>query len=405
MRKLPYLISLLSVSCLLVMKSPAAAQQAALKDFPKLSSTQGFLWKAPVPGRGHSSPIVVGDRVYLTTADKDQQVQSVLAFARANGKLLWNTKVSQGGFPAKNHPKNTEATPTVACDGERLFASFFHHGAVHVTALDFAGRTIWSKPAGAFNPRKYEYGYAPSPLLYGHTVIVSAEYDGESFLTGLNRSDGQQTWRTARPANISFSSPVVANIAGKDQLLISGGEEVSAFDPTSGKPLWAAPGTTTATCGTAVWEHDLVFASGGYPGSQTVAIRGDGSGKVVWKNNQRLYEQSLLAYKGYIYGLTGQGIAYCWRAGDGQEMWKQRLKGPVSASPVVAGDNIYWANELGTLYVFEAKPDKFNLIAENQLGTDSFPSPAICGGQVFLRVADNSSGTRQETLYCFGKPQ
>jgi outer membrane protein assembly factor BamB len=147
----------------------------------------------------------------------------------------------------------------------------------------------------------------------------------------------------------------------------------------------------------------LVIASGGFPGSETVAIRADGSRAVAWKNNQRCYEESLLAYKGYVYALTGQGIAYCWRASDGQEMWKHRLRGPVSASPVVAGDNIYWANELGTLYVFKTDPYKFDLVAENQVGTDSFPSPAICGGQIFLRVGDSSSGKRQEFLYCFGK--
>ena len=191
--------------------------------------------------------------------------------------------------------------------------------------------------------------------------------------------------------------------AGKDQLLISGGDKVSSFDPATGKALWNAPGTTAATCGTAVWEGDLVFASGGYPGAETVAVRADGSRIVAWKNVQRLYEQSLLAHDGHVYALTGAGIAFCWRATDGQEMWRQRLKGPVSASPVIAGDNIYWPNELGTLYVFKANPEKFDLVAENQIGTDSFPSPAICGGQIFLRVGDSSSGKRQEFLYCFGR--
>ena len=112
-----------------------------------------------------------------------------------------------------------------------------------------------------------------------------------------------------------------------------------------------------------------------------------------------------MAHNGYVYAFTGPGIAFCWRASDGREMWRQRLKGPVSASPVVAGDNIYWANELGTLYVFKANPGAFELVAENQVGTDSFPSPAICGGQVFLRVGDSTSGTRREFLYCFGQPQ
>jgi outer membrane protein assembly factor BamB len=369
------------------------------------SDTGGYLWRTPVPGRGHSSPIVVGDRVFLATADESLQIQSVLAFNRADGELLWNEKISQGGFPAKNHPKNTEATPTIACDGDRLFATFFHHQAIHVSALNLDGKKLWNKSVGAFNPKRYEYGYAPSPLVYHDTVIISAEYDGKCFLVALRHNNGQEVWRTLRPANISFSSPVVAHLSGKDQLLLSGGDQVAAFDPASGKPLWTAKGTTTATCGTAVWLNDVVFASGGYPGSETVAIRADGSGSVVWKNNQRLYEQSLLAHDGFIYALTGSGIAFCWRATDGREMWRQRLKGPVSASPVLAGDNIYWANELGTLFVFKADPDKFELVAENQVGTDSFPSPAICGGQIFLRVGDSASGKREEFLFCFGHPR
>jgi outer membrane protein assembly factor BamB len=371
----------------------------------EFSDTDGYLWKAPVPGRGHSSPIVVGDRVYLTTADEARQIQLVLAFDRANGNLVWHERISQGGFPASIHPKNTQATPSIACDGERLFASFFHHQAIHVTALGLDGKRIWQKSVGAFNPKKYEYGYAPSPVIYRQTVIISAEYDGASFLVALRRDNGQQVWRTPRPVNISYSSPVVAHVAGRDQLFLSGGDQVASFDPGSGKPLWSAPGTTTATCGTAVWDHDKVFASGGYPGAQTIAIRADGSGREAWKHNQRLYEQSLLAHNGYVYAFTGPGIVVCWRASDGREMWRQRLKGPVSASPVVAGENIYWANELGTLYVFKASPDSFELVAENQVGTDSFPSPAICGGQIFLRVGDSTSGTRQEFLYCFGRPR
>lgn len=369
------------------------------------SDAGGYLWKIPVPGRGHSSPVVVGDRVYMTTADESAQTQSVLAFARRDGKPIWNELLSKGGFPAKNHPKNTEATPTIACDGEQLYVSFFHHEAIHVTALNLDGQTVWHKNAGHFNPQRYQYGYAPSPVLYRDKVIVLAEYDGDSFLAAFDRRDGREVWRTHQPTNISFSSPVIAHVAGKDQLIFSGGDKISSFDPATGKPLWSAPGTTTATCGTAVWEGDVVFASGGYPGSETVAMRADGSGAALWKNNQRCYEQSMLAHEGYLYALTGQGIAYCWRTADGREMWKKRLQGPVSASPVLAGGNIYWANELGTLYVIKADPANFELVAENHVGTDSFPSPAICGGQIFLRVGDSSSGTRQEFLYCFGEPK
>ncbi len=421
-----------ALSCLLIGQQESLAQDRGIADFAKLSaendwpwwrgptrngiasttavptkfSPEDALWRTPVPGRGHSSPIVVGDRVFLTTADMQAKSQSVLAFDRATGSKQWQVEISRGGFPARNHPKNTEATPTVACDGERLFVAFFHHEKIEATALDLDGKMLWQKTAGPFDPKKYEYGYAPSPLVYRGSVIVAAEYDGQSFLVALDRASGDELWRTKRPFNISFSSPVVGHIAGRDQLLISGADKIDSYDPATGKPLWSTTGTTQATCGTLVWEGDSVIASGGYPKSQTLAVKADGSGRVLWDNNQNCYEQSLLASGGYVYALTGRGILFCWRIRDGQEMWKQRLQGPVSASPVLAGGHVYWANELGTLYVFKPNPGKCEVVAENKIGDDAFPSPAICGGQIFLRVGRKQpGGGRQEMLYCFGEPR
>jgi outer membrane protein assembly factor BamB len=231
---------------------------------------------------------------------------------------------------------------------------------------------------------------------------VAAEYDGQSYLAALDRRTGEPVWRTPRPFNITFSTPVVAHVAGRDQLLLSGANKVVSYDPKTGAELWSTPGTTLATCGTMVWDDDVVIASGGYPKAQTLAIRADGSGKVLWKNNQKCYEQSLLAHAGYVYALTDGGTIYCWRLGDGQEMWKQRLQGPVSASPVLAGGHIYWANELGVMYVIRPNPEQFELVAENQLGQHAFASPAISGPQIFLRVGSETDGKLQETLYCLG---
>ena len=367
----------------------------------KLSDSDNLVWKVKVPHRGHSSPIVVGNRVFLTTADEAEQIHSVLGFDRATGKLLWQTEVNRGGFPERNHKKNTEATPTVASDGERIFATFYHHDKVAIITLDFDGNKVWERDVCRFRPKLYEYGYAPSPILYQNNLIISAEYDGDSFLTALDRKTGNQVWQTQRPTMITFSTPVIGKIAGKDQMLISGALKVSSYDPSTGNPLWSADGTTLATCGTMVWDGDIVVASGGYPKPETIAIKADGNGEVVWQNNQKCYEQSLLAFEGHVYAITDSGVAFCWRVSDGKEMWKQRLKGPISASPVLAGGHIYWANELGTIYVFRPTPDRFDLVAENQVGTDSFPSPAICGGQIFLRVGETTSGARQEWLYCF----
>ena len=415
----------------LILHDDAPAADRGIADFPKLSAEKDWpywrgpsrngiaasglsvptefgndknvIWKTPVPGRGHSSPIVVGNMVVLETADEQEKQHSVVAFDRSAGKQLWKTDLTQGGFPAKNHAKNTEATSTVACDGERLFVTFFHAKTVVCTALDFKGKKIWQEVVGPFNPQRYEYGYAPSPTLYRNSVIIATEFDGTSAITALDRATGKQLWKTPRRDSITFSTPVVAHVAGKDQLLISGAEKVTSYDPANGKKLWDVDGTTHATCGTMVWTDDIVVASGGYPKAETIAVKADGSGKVLWKNQQKCYEQSMLALDGFIYALSDIGVMFCWRASDGQEMWKQRLAGPVSSSPVLAGGHIYQANESGTWYVFKPKPEKFELVAENQLGDEAFPSPAVAGNQLFIRTATRSGGKRQEWLYCFGK--
>lgn len=325
-----------------------------------------------------------------------------MAYDLTDGSALWQRELNRGGFPQNNHKKNTEATPTVASDGQRLFITFFHHKRIELSALDLQGQPLWQRDVGAFDPKMFEYGYAPSPLLYGDYVIVAAEYDGESAVSAYERSSGNQAWRAPRPSSISFSSPVVAHVAGRDQLLISGQGKVCSYDPHNGQALWEVIGTTAATCGTVVWSSENVFASGGFPKAETIAVRGDGS-QVVWRNTQKLYEQSMILIDGYLYGLTDKGVLYCWRANDGQEMWRERLSGPVSASPVFAGGHVIWANEAGTFYVFRPNSERFELVAENRLGDEAFASPAVAGNRLLVRVADSRNGQRTETLYCIGQ--
>lgn len=359
------------------------------------------MWKTPVSGRGHSSPTIVGDRIFLQSADEQSQAQFVLAFDRKSGDQLWKTEVSQGGLP-KAHNKNTHASPTIACNGRLLFASFVHHDAVHLFALDMDGNELWKQKLGSFAPQKYQYGYAPSPTLYGSNVIVAADTDVGGFITARSQSDGSEVWTTQRPGELSYSSPIVTTIAGKDQLLISGGYKIRSYDPETGSENWSVDATTMATCGTIVWDGSMVFASGGYPKAETVGVRAD-TGQVVWRNGQKCYEQSMLAFGGHVYAVTDRGFAYCWDALSGDEKWRGRLSGPISASPILAGGNIYLSNEAGTTYVFKGSSDSFELVAENQLGDEAFATPVICSGRIYLRVADSSGGSRQEYLYCIGE--
>lgn len=366
------------------------------------ADTSVLKWKAPIPGRGHSSPIVVGSRIFLSSADEARSLQFVLCLDLQTGKQLWQQTLSEGGFPSDNHAKNTEASPTIASNGQTLFVTFFHHQKIELVALDLDGHVQWREDVCAFNPRQFEYGYAPSPVLYQNLVIVAAEYDGPSFLVALEQADGREVWRTPRPASISFSTPMVIHVAGRDQLVISGQNQVMAYDPSNGQQMWQVEGTTMATCGTAISSGNLVIASGGYPKAETLAIKADGSAQVVWRNNQKCYEQSMIVVDGFVYALTDKGIMYCWDAADGTEKWRERLAGPVSASPIYAGGHIYWSNEAGSMYVLKPNPERFELVAENRVGNSAFASPAVTGNQILLRVGEKQAGQLREFVYCFG---
>jgi outer membrane protein assembly factor BamB len=362
------------------------------------SPDKNVIWRAEVPGRGHSSPIVVGGLVILSTADEDAQIQSVIAYDRASGKKKWERELNQGGFNPKIHKKNTHATPTPCSDGRSIFVVFNHHASIHLSALTLDGKVEWKTRIGAYKPEAHEFGYAPSPLVYGKSVIVSSEYE-HGYIAAVNTADGKELWRTARNV-VTYSSPIVGHTGGRDQLLISGSGRVTSYDPKSGRFIWATMCTTAATCGTMIWNDDTVFASGGYPKKETVALRAS-DGEILWRNGEKAYEQSMLIHGKHIYCVTDKGVALCWDTKTGKEQWRERLRGPVSSSPTLAGDSIYFSSEDGSSYVFQASPDRFTLIAENRLGQESFASPAICDGQMFQRVATHKGG-RQDYLYCIG---
>ena len=223
------------------------------------NATKNVVWKTNVPGRGHSSPVVVGRRVLLTTADESRKTQSVLCFDLKTGEQQWQTAVNEGGFTARIHNKNTHASPSLACDGRRLFAVFNNHDSAQLVALDLDGNVLWKKKAAGFVPNKYKFGYAPSPLIYKDRVIVSSEYDGEgSSIAAFNGETGEEVWRTLRPRMTSYSSPIIAHVADRDQLLISGCGQTTSYDPASGQAVvagrWARQGD--------LWHHGLGRGAG-----------------------------------------------------------------------------------------------------------------------------------------------
>ena len=206
------------------------------------SESRNILWKVPVPGNGHASPIVCGGQVFIATADEQHQTQSLLCFDRQTGKPLWSRVIHTGGFMQK-HAKNSQASATPACDGQRVFVPFLHAGGLWVTAVDLAaGDILWQTEAGPFVS---EHGYGSSPVIWGSFVLVSGDSIGGGFLAALNRQTGALAWRRQRPndgANGSYGSPLIANLAGKPQLIQSGAGKVSSYDPATGEMFWRCDG-------------------------------------------------------------------------------------------------------------------------------------------------------------------
>lgn len=364
------------------------------------SESSNVLWKSKVPGRGHSSPIVTADRIFLTTADQAAQTQSVLCYDRQTGQSLWSKLINRGGLPTKIHLKNTHASPSVAIAGDLVFALFLNHDQQILTALNFDGDVVWEKSMGPYKG-KYPFGVGASPITYRDLVIVPHENEASSKIFAMVAANGEKKW-SARRNHTNYSTPVVANTGGKEQLLISGNSSVTSFDPNTGKRNWSLPAKWAVTCGTAVWDQQRVYVSGGYPVQQTIAVASDGSAE-VWDSPIKAYEQSMIVVDDYLYVLTDRGVISCINGATGDVTWKTRFEGPVSASPIYANGNLYFTAESGKTLVVKADPTSYQMVATNQLGTDAFASFALVDDKIITRVGDNSTGVYQQWLYCLGK--
>lgn len=382
-------------------RGPHRNGTAAADQRPPLtwSETENVIWKAAIPGRGHSSPTVVGERVFLTTSHAEPQSQAVLCFDRRGGELLWQTEVHQGGFAEKMNSKSSMASSTVACDGQRVFVNFLNHGAVYTTALSLDGKQLWQTKITDYVVHQ---GYGSSPALYQSLVIVSADNKSGGAVAALHRATGEVVWRRERPELPNYPSPIVLHAAGRDQVVLTGCDLITSYDPLTGETLWEVAGATTECVTSTVTDAGLVFSSGGYPRNHMSAVRADGSGEVVWENKSRLYVPSLLVHQGHLFGVLDNGIATCWQSDTGEEIWRARLGGTFTASPVLVGELIFATNEEGQTFIFKASTEKFELIAENRLGDLVYPTPTICGDRIYMRVATRVNDGWEEALYCLG---
>jgi outer membrane protein assembly factor BamB len=349
------------------------------------------IWKVPLPGRGHATPIIAEGRIFLTTADDQKQTMSLLCLDRKNGQLLWEKTIHEGNF-MHTHKKNSHASPTPAWDGNRVFAVFMIDDGIIVTALDRDGNIEWQTNAGPFDSK---HGYGSSPVLYKSLVIINGDNQGSGFVTALDRKTGDIVWRIARTNNSSFATPVVAHLEGVDQLLLSGHNEICSYDPVDGRLRWKSEGPAATTANTMGWYKELVFASGGWPEQNLMAVRADGSGKIVWQKGIKAYVPSPLVTNGRLIVTQDANIVRCYDPESGEKLWVKRIgRRGYSASPTAVGDVVYLPDEEGNVHVFRAA-DKFEMIATNKLEGDAMASPVICDSMIYLRTSSH--------LYCIGR--
>ena len=375
---------------------------ANTKPVTEWSAEKNVRWKTPIPGRGHSTPIVVNEKLYLTTGEEKKGTQSLISIDRKSGKILWQKVIHKGGYPQHLHKENSPASASAQWDGKNILVVFENDQKIKVTAVSPSGDILWSKTAGAYKP-SYQFGYGSTPVLHKDSLIVVVGTEKGGLITSLKTKNGEKNWTIPRAGHDYWATPVIATVADKKQLLISGINKISSYAPDTGKLNWETEAGAKATCGTIVWHDDMIFASGGFPERQTAGVMADGSGKVAWKNVIVCYEQSLLSHKGLIYAIADDGRAHCWDAKTGEKKWSERIgRRGVMASPLAVGDHIYATLKNGTTVIFKAG-NTFRKIAENKLGDDTYATPVALDNNLFLRVGKVDQGKRQEFLYCLEK--
>ncbi len=359
------------------------------------------LWKTALPGKGHASPIVWGDRIFTVTGKTDTRERILLCVDRASGAILWQETVVKGPLQ-KLHKENSYASGTPVTDGKRVFVNFRVGDNIVVAAHDFVtGKQIWRVQPGTHDGG---WGFSNAPVLYKDTVIVDGDGKADSFIIALNKTEGTTAWRNDRThKGISYSAPFIRTLAGKTQMIQCGDRCVSSFDPDTGKLIWTVDGPSEEFCATPVYHQatGLLFISSSWPKTILKAIRPNGQGNVththvVWSDTRGApYVPSMMAVDDFLLTINRRGQAFMYEAATGEVLWREKL-GRHHASPVLIEGKIFSINDDGQVNVIQPSRT-FKRVTTHELGESCYASPAISNGQVFIRGFKH--------LYCFGRPQ
>jgi outer membrane protein assembly factor BamB len=380
-------------------RGPTSNNHAAPAQDPptQWSDTENVLWQVNLPGKGHATPCVQGERIFVPAGDKEQQTIWMLCLERASGQRQWQKAVYQGKMP-KIHGDNSHASAMPACDGQRVFFPYQTDEEIRMVALNLEGDILWDE---SVSPYSSIQGFSASPILYRSAVIVPISGKDDNRLTALHRGTGQIIWQTEVAADHeSYASAVLAEVAGRKQVILVGPDNIRTYDPDTGRKLWECDGPAQCYVAVAVADEKTVYATGGYPKKALLAIAAHGSGNVTdthltWKSDNKAgYVSSPLLHEGLLYAVNDRGLFRCYEAATGEVLWEEQLEGKFYSSPVLVHDMIYLFNRTGQGFVLRTGRT-YKRLAENTLAHGIFATPVICRSHIFLRTLD--------TFYCLAR--
>jgi len=403
------------------------------KNLPlKWSEDEGIKWKTPIPGAGHSSPIVWGNRIFVTTAvaedpnvetfrggvymggnrkkpDESEYAYRVICLDADQGNVLWSKAALRQNPRTRRHTKNTYASETPVTDGKYVFASF---GSAGLYCVDSKGNLVWQRDLGLMR-RKRGWGTGASPILFRNTVIFNCDSDDDSYIAAFDKVTGNPVWRTERNEGASWGTPFLFEAGGRTTIVTNASRHMRGYDATTGKLLWECAGGSMITVPSPVAAQGLVFLSSGHnllPQRPIVAVRPEASGDITPLRGQSqsqgiawlhrsggAYVTSPIAIGEYLYVPLDRGLLTCYEAKTGKVVYeKQKLgdRNTITASAVAADGNIYIQTEGGECYIVKSGP-KFEILAVNKLDEIFCASPAVSAGKIFLRG--------RKHLYCIEK--
>ena len=344
-------------------------------------------WIVPLRGRGTATPILWGEQLYLFTSEAESERISLRCHHRNTGREIWRTDIHQGGFPSI-HEKNSHASATPACDGQSIYTVAVTHGRLQVSSVDTKGRIAWQNSPGLYWSEK---GYVSSPVLFQSLIIVAADQKKDGYLAALHRQTGEIIWRVKRPDGECYGTPVVAVVCGRPQLILSGVDAVTSYDPATGEELWKCRRASARIANSIAFDEAHVFAASGPLPSEVLCIKADGTGDVthshlVWSlPNVGGEVPSPVCDAGLLYVLSDDGLLTCIETTAGKIEWRKRLAGSFSASPVVVRNALVCGSDSGIIYLARTGTSD-DVIIENSLPDGIVASPIVAGNSIFVRT-------------------